>query len=392
MIGSTGFAAVAGDEVKLALVINDSGGGGAEKVLTLLSGYAASEGVMTRVYTLQPGNDSYELDPRVERVVLPTGRMNRGVGRILGLPLQAADLAHQLRKWQPDVCVSFLPRSNIAHVMTRWFGSQHRLLISEHAPTRDAYPSDSISDRVMRSMIARFYPQADEVFTCSEGVKEGLARFGVDRDRMRVVYNPISLSEIHRAASASVPGASRDSTPTVITVGRLAHEKDHDTLLRAFAITRRRLKARLVLVGQGPLREELKALARELGISDSVVFAGWQENPFAWMANADLFVLSSRFEGFGNVVIEAMACGLPVVSTDCPSGPSEILANGEAGVLVPVADVHAMADAICAVLEDDELREQLADKSQRRAPEFDISLIGRRYLERCQAWSTEASR
>jgi glycosyltransferase involved in cell wall biosynthesis len=134
------------------------------------------------------------------------------------------------------------------------------------------------------------------------------------------------------------------------------------------------------------------ALARELGISDSVVFAGWQENPFAWMANADLFVLSSRFEGFGNAVIEAMACGLPVVSTDCPSGPSEILANGEAGILVPVADVHAMADAICAVLEDDKLREQLADKSQRRAPEFDISLIGRRYLERCRAWSTEASR
>jgi glycosyltransferase involved in cell wall biosynthesis len=109
------------------------------------------------------------------------------------------------------------------------------------------------------------------------------------------------------------------------------------------------------------------------------------------MANADLFVLSSRFEGFGNVVIEAMACGLPVVSTDCPSGPSEILANGEAGILVP-ADVHAMADAICAVLEDDKLREQLADKSQRRAPQFDISLIGRQYLECCQAWSTEASR
>jgi glycosyltransferase involved in cell wall biosynthesis len=189
-----------------------------------------------------------------------------------------------------------------------------------------------------------------------------------------------------------VPDANTGAIPTIITVGRLVYQKDHDTLLRAFALARSRLDASLVLVGQGPLQDELTTLARELGISDRVIFAGWQQNPFAWMANADLFVLSSRFEGFGNVVIEAMACGLPVVSTDCPSGPSEILANGDAGILVPVGDVHAMADAMCAVLQDGKLRKQLADKSQRRAPEFDISVIGPRHLEYCRAWSTEASR
>jgi glycosyltransferase involved in cell wall biosynthesis len=378
--------------MKLAFIINTLGGGGAEKAVTLLSGYAASEGVTTRVYTLQSGSDAYQLDPRIERVVLTSGRMNRGVGRILSLPLQAAELARQLRNWRPDVCVSVLPRSNIAHVMTRWFGNRQPVLITEQVSSRDAYPSKSIKDRVMRSMIARFYPQADQVFPSSEGVKEGLTRFGVDRDRMQVVYNAVSLSEIHQAASASVPAANTDSVPTIITVGRLAYQKDHETLLRAFALTRRRLEARLVLVGQGPLRDDLTALARELEISDRVLFAGWQENPFAWMANADLFVLSSRFEGFGNVVVEAMACGLPVVSTDCPSGPSEILANGDAGILVPVGDVHAMADAMCAVLQDGKLRKQLADKSQRRAPEFDISVIGPRHLEYCRAWSTEASR
>jgi glycosyltransferase involved in cell wall biosynthesis len=147
----------------------------------------------------------------------------------------------------------------------------------------------------------------------------------------------------------------------------------------------------LVLVGQGPLQDELTALARELGISDRVVFAGWQENPFAWMANADLFVLSSRFEGFGNVVIEAMACGLPVVSTDCPSGPSEILAGGDTGILVPVGNARALADAMCAVLEDGNLRAQLADKSRRRVPEFDISVIGRQYLGHCEAWSSKSA-
>jgi glycosyltransferase involved in cell wall biosynthesis len=378
--------------MKLALIINDLSGGGAEKAVVLLSGYAAAQGVETRIYTLQSGKDSYELDPRIERVTLATSRTSRGVGRILSLPLQAADLARELRKWQPDVCVSVLPRSNIAHVMTRWFGNRQPVLITEQVSSRDAYPSESLKDRVMRSLIARFYPQADQVFPSSEGVKEGLTRFGVDRDQMQVVYNPVSLSEIDQAASAAVPDANTGAIPTIITVGRLVYQKDHDTLLRAFALARSRLDASLVLVGQGPLQDELTTLARELGISDRVIFAGWQQNPFAWMANADLFVLSSRFEGFGNVVIEAMACGLPVVSTDCPSGPSEILANGDAGILVPVGDVHAMADAMCAVLQDGKLRKQLADKSQRRAPEFDISVIGPRHLEYCRAWSTEASR
>ena len=377
--------------VKLAFVINDLSGGGAEKAVTLLSGYAASRGVDTRVYALQSVNDRYDLDPRVEKVVLTSGLINRGVGRILGLPLQAAELAYELRRWRPDVCVSVLPRSNIAHVMTRWFGNKQPVLITEQVSSRDAYPSGSIGDRIMRAMISRFYAQADQVFPSSEGVKEGLARFGVDPARMEVVYNPISLNDILQAAGASVPHMATDSIPNIITVGRLAYQKDHVTLLRAFALALRRVQARLVLVGQGPLHGELVTLAEELGISDKVLFAGWQENPFSWMANADLFVLSSRFEGFGNVVIEAMACGLPVVSTDCPSGPNEILANGDAGILVPVGDVHALADAICLVLENSELREQLADKSKRRAPEFDISMIGRRHLEHCLAWKRGGS-
>jgi len=377
--------------MKLALVINDLSGGGAEKAVVLLSGYAAAQGVETRIYTLQSSKDSYELDPRIERVTLASSGTSRGVGRILSLPLQAADLARELRKWKPDVCVSVLPRSNIAHVMTRWFGNRQPVLITEQVSSRDAYPSESLKDRLMRSLIARFYPQADQVFPSSEGVKEGLTRFGVDRDQMQVVYNPVSLSEIDQAASAAPPDANTGSIPTIITVGRLAYQKDHHTLLRAFALARSRLDARLVLVGQGPLRDELTALARELGISDRVIFAGWQQNPFAWMANADLFVLSSRFEGFGNVIIEAMACGLPVVSTDCPSGPGEILAGGDAGILVPVGDAQALADAMCAVLGDSKLRAQLADKSRRRAPEFDISVIGRQYLGHCEAWSSKSA-
>jgi GalNAc-alpha-(1->4)-GalNAc-alpha-(1->3)-diNAcBac-PP-undecaprenol alpha-1,4-N-acetyl-D-galactosaminyltransferase len=365
--------------VRLAFIINDLSGGGAEKALTLLSGYLVDEGVEVRVITMQSGNDGYALAPGVERVTLQSGRLGHGVGKVLGLPVQASELARVIRDWQPDVCVSFLPRSNVAHVMTRWFGNRRPILLTEQISSRDNYPGSGVADRVMRALIGRFYPRADGVFPSSDGVKTGLVGFGVPPEKMHVVYNAISLPEIEASTRQPVDGIDFGDRPTIITVGRHAEQKDHETLLRAFAVVRQRLDARLVLLGQGPLRGDLEALARTLGVSDSVVFAGWQANPFAWLARADLFVLSSRFEGFGNVIVEAMACGLPVVSTDCPSGPREILLDGDAGLLVPVGDVAALADAMHSVLADRAVRDQLARKSQQRAPEFDISVIGPAY-------------
>jgi glycosyltransferase involved in cell wall biosynthesis len=374
--------AAAEERMKAAFVINDLSGGGAEKALTLLSRYLAGEGIETRVITLEDGNDGYLLSSEIVRVNLRSGLLNRGVGKILALPLQAAELARFLSRWEPDVCVSFLPRSNIVHVMTRWFGNRQPILLTEQISSRDNYPTDGLADRVMRTLIAHFYPRADAVFPSSRGVLEGLIRFGVPRERMRVVYNPVSVDDIRARARESLRVQDgSDAVPTVITVGRHAEQKDHQTLLRAFALVRQRMDARLVFVGQGPLRGELEALAAELGIEDSVIFAGWQDNPFAWMGCADLFVLSSRYEGFGNVIVEAMACELPVVSTDCPSGPSEILKGGEAGILVPVGDVSSLAEAIVSVLHDRQLRERLVEHSRRRAPEFDISVIGPQYRD-----------
>jgi glycosyltransferase involved in cell wall biosynthesis len=180
--------------------------------------------------------------------------------------------------------------------------------------------------------------------------------------------------------------------PTVITVGRHTKQKDQETLIRAFARTLERVPARLVLVGQGPWRSNLEALVAELGIGDAVLFAGWQENPFCWMARSDLFVLSSRFEGFGNVIVEAMACGLPVICTDCRGGPSEIVRGGEDGILVPVGDVETLAGAITKLLLDEVLRAEFAQKAQCRAAAFDISQIGIQYEEILQSVVRETAR
>jgi glycosyltransferase involved in cell wall biosynthesis len=381
MSSRTPPAAELGRLTRVSFIINEMGGGGAERAVALLAGYLAGQGVAVQVITVQESVDAYQLDPRIQRRTLRSGRLSRGAGKVLGLPVQAAELARALRGWRPDVAVSFLPRSNIVHVMTRWFGNRNPVLVTEQAFSSERYRTGQLQDRVMRWLIRTFYPRADAVLPSSLGVQGGLRPFGVEPERMRVVYNPIDVGEIQRSAQEPVEGFNGDGVPTIITVGRHVEQKDHHTLLRAFAEVRRRTAVRLVLLGQGPLRPELEGLAAELGIQDSVLFAGWQSNPFAWLARSDLFVLSSRFEGFGNVLVEAMACGLPVVSTDCCSGPREILRDGEDGLLVPVGDVDALAGAMLRVLQDRPLRERLARRSLERASDFDISIIGAEYQE-----------
>lgn len=378
--------------MRVAFIINDLSGGGAEKAVTLLSQFLVDRHATVRVLTLQHSRDGYTLDPRVERRSLRSGIIGNGVGRLLALPIQAYELAHELRGWLPDVCVSFLPRSNFAHVMTRWFGNRRPILVTEQNSSHDTYPTAAPRDLVMRAMMRWLYPKADAVFASSKGVLEGLISFGVERHRMTVVYNAVRLCEIEEKVREQPPPLQPRGRPVVITVGRHAPQKDHATLLRAVAEVRKRLDIELILLGEGPQQSDLERLALSLGIADAVSFVGWQDNPFAWMAAADVFVLSSRFEGFGNVLVEAMACGVPVISTDCPSGPREILANGEAGILTPVGDVVALSSAIADVLTDASLRESMVTQARLRAPQFDISLIGEEYETLLRAYLPAAER
>ncbi|MEX2140290.1 MAG: glycosyltransferase [Pirellulales bacterium] len=365
--------------MKIVFVINDLSGGGAEKLLQLLSSFLASRGHQVSVVTLQTGSDAYELDRSIRKVTLGTSRFARGIGKIAALPAQARKLNRLISELEPDICIGNLPRANLALLMTRWFGNQRPVIVTEHAITREAYPSSRVSDRVMRWLIGRFYHKADGVVAVSRGVGEGLLEFQVSQQQVHVIHNAIHLESIESLARQAPLGFPSGDLPTVITVGRHAREKDQETLIRAFGRTRKCLPARLILVGRGPWRKNLEALVRELGLADTVMFAGWQENPFSWLGRSDLFVLSSRFEGFGNVIVEAMACGLPVISTDCHSGPREILRDGADGILVPVGDVEALADGMTNVLSDNELRAGLAHKARSRAADFDIALIGVQY-------------
>ncbi len=207
---------------------------------------------------------------------------------------------------------------------------------------------------LQRTSMGRLYPFADQVIVTSRGVADDMADYtGLAREHIEVVPSPVVPDELLHATQPRPehPWFHDHGPPVILSVGELGQRKGYDTLLRAFATLRDQRPARLLILGRGKLREELQRLAAELGVADAVDFAGFQPNPFAFMAHADLFAFASRWEGLGFVLIEALAMGTPVVSTDCPSGPREILADGKYGELVPVDDHQAMARAMAKSLD-----------------------------------------
>lgn len=163
-----------------------------------------------------------------------------------------------------------------------------------------------------------------------------------------------------------------NNLPLIVSIGRLVHQKGFDVLIRAFKAVRKSYHSKLLIIGDGKKRAELSQLVESLNLKEDVSFLEFQHNPFKYMKRADVFCLASRYEGFGNVIIEAMTLGIPVVVTDCPSGPAEIVDKGKYGILVPPDDHDAFAEALLKVLTDNELRENLSWLSIERAKDFDI--------------------
>jgi len=222
------------------------------------------------------------------------------------------------------------------------------------------------------------YPKADAIVAVSQGVADDLiTTIRVARDRVMVIYNPVVTEALRARSLEDVRNGwlTRQSVPIVLGVGRLTQAKDFATLIRAFALLRATRDVRLLILGEGELRQDLEALVRHTGMEHDVLLPGFVDNPYPYMRQAALFVLSSSFEGLPNALIEAMACGTPVIATDCPSGPAEILEGGRWGRLVPVGNVNALADAIAATL-DDKARPDMA----RRAADFGCDNAVNRYL------------
>jgi glycosyltransferase involved in cell wall biosynthesis len=258
--------------------------------------------------------------------------------------------------------VTAVPSCNLAAVWARRLaGVDTRVLISERtAPSKMLSKSGNWRARFLPSLMHRTYQQADVIVSVSGALGDDLAAVtGIPRQRIVTIYNPVVGPQLAELAAEPVqhPWFQAGEPPVVLSVGRLSPQKDLPTLVRAFARLRQTREARLVVLGgatangKTELRQtDLAALAENLGIEPEVALLGFVDNPYAYMAKAQVLALSSAWEGFGNVLVEAMACGCPVVSTDCPNGPAEILAGGRFGPLVPVGDAPRLAAALDAVL------------------------------------------
>jgi len=222
-------------------------------------------------------------------------------------------------------------------------------------------------------LIRWLYPRASLIIANTSGARTELtAALGVAEDRIAVVPNPIDLDRVLALASEPLdPEVTWPEGPVLVHVGRFSYAKDHDTLLNAFARIRSRRRATLVLVGGGEDEARVRALCTALGLDDSVVFTGFTRNPYRYLARATISVLTSRFEGLPNALIESMALGVPIVSTACRYGPIEIIGDNEYGVLTPVGDAQAFADAVEALLDDPARRQHLSERGRIRARDFD---------------------
>ncbi|MEM2568314.1 MAG: glycosyltransferase, partial [Candidatus Bathyarchaeia archaeon] len=290
------------------------------------------------------------------------------------LPMSVLPLIPYLRSVDITAFIALGYLGVIPAILVHRFTKSVPVIAWEQLHLRTALKYTARNDKfyvwVIEKLLKATYPRADRIVASSKDLAKDLLEFtGVSVERVRIIYNPYD-PEIERKANEplSHPWFSNGQLPVILGVGRLHVQKDFPTLIQAFALVRQNRPCRLVILGEGEERPKLERLVRELGLENDVSLAGFEPNPFKFMKNASVFVLSSKYEGFGNVIIEALACGCPVVSTDCPSGPSEILEDGKWGKLVPVGDVEAMAKAILETLDNPPDRKAL----QQRAMDFHI--------------------
>jgi glycosyltransferase involved in cell wall biosynthesis len=356
---------------KILFVIPSLAKNGAENVLVMILQHLNRERFQPAVLSFHSRND-FGSDIPDDVKILSLHKKNKWDN--LNILFR---LSKVLRDENPDLICSFITYTNYLCSMAKSFSRiKTPLIISERT-----YLSLAIQLQkyiaIKQILIRHYYPKADAIICVSQGVYHDLvAHVGITQKQYKIIYNPIDLNKIQNLALEEVDHSwFSDSIPVLVACGRLIPPKNFPLLLKAISLVIKSMPVRLIVLGEGTLRNNLINTTAHLGISKNVSFLGYQKNPYKYMARAKGFILSSSFEGFGNVIIEAMACGTPVISTRCPSGPDEIISDGVNGILVPVNDAPAMAAAIKRLLSDPALQAQLAVQGKKRVTDFSIDKI-----------------
>lgn len=346
-------------------------GGGAERaVVNLLKGLAKRDEFDLDLVLSAKEGPYLELVPEQVRIVdLNKGRVVTSI-----LPL-----VNYLRGNQPWALIGNMGHVNVVASIARELSRIKTRLILVEQNTLSANKKNSVRAKLVPTFMKWLYPRADVVAGVSAGVSRDLEQqLGLKKESVEVLNNPVVNEDLITQSQANLdhPWFAENSPPVFLAVGRLNQQKDFPNLLRAFALIRKTNFARLIILGEGEKRQELEEIVENLGISEDVLMPGFVSNPYAYLKRASCFVLSSRNEGLPTVLIEAMACGCPVVATNCPSGPDEILDNGTYGSLVPMENSEALSKAMLETLKNPPTKEIL----MQRAKEYSTEKVVTTYL------------
>lgn len=355
---------------RIAIFLPNLTGGGAERVALILAERLIAEGHDVDLVLAKAEGVLLGIVPSEARVIDLNARRLRHA---------LSGYWRYLRRERPDaVQASLWPLTAVTIAAARMARSKARIVVSDHNRLSVQYGGSRTSLAALRILMRLLYPLAAVRVCVSDGVAEDLARLsGLAKDRFTVIHNPVPQPpEAPMQPDPEIERLWAGAGQRILTVGSLKPQKNQALLVQGLALLDKAFDARLMILGEGPLRAQLAQLASELGVADRVIMPGFATDPWPYYASADQFVLSSDYEGFGNVLVEAMAAGLPVVSTDCPSGPAEILDGGKYGRLVPVGDARALAVAIA----DSLANPADADKLKARARQFRPEIAVERYL------------
>ncbi len=399
-----------GSAGRIAFLLDNVEGGGVQRMTLVLAGAFARHGYQTDVLVCRNQGELAALVPEGVRLLalgsggaLATCRHAVSSGAYIAAAVALDQiLAHRWLRYarclppltgylathRPACLISATPRINLLAVMAvRASGGTTRSIVTERISISAKLADEpEVRLRQLIPLMKRSYRLASSIVAVSEDLADDVAKqLALPRERVSTIYNPVVGPELEDAMREPLddPWFAPDAPPVLLSAGRSSDQKDFETLLRAFATVRRQRPCRLVILGQQVGRsrkrrhEDLLELADELGVRDDLRLLAFVLNPFPYMARAAVFVLASRYEGLPGVLIQAMACGTPVVSTDCPTGPREILEGGRWGRLVPVADASALGQAILDTISDPPAAQTLID----RARHFSVERSFARYRE-----------
>ncbi len=399
---------VLGRPLKVLLLLTSLHGGGAERVAVHLLNGLDPRRIDARMGLLRKAGPYVGLVNEQSRLLIaPDGERyfnydgpnsdQYAPGKLIGSAVRAPmAFRDMIQRTRPDVVMSFLKGTNLLTWLSllglggrrpRWIareGNNVLAVVNEEAP-------NELIRRISLGLTSRAYNRADAVLANATDMAETLLTdLALDRSRMRMINNPIDLAAISSARNQPAPGAP--NRPYILTAGRLEYQKAHEVLLRAFAQSGLWRSHALVILGKGSRLNELHRLAAQLGIGEHVRFIGFVANPYAWMARAELFVLPSRWEGFPTVAAEALACGVPLLMTDCRFGARDVIEPGVSGELVPVDDAEAMARSMAELIASPTRRAALREAGIARVEQFAVGKMVEQYATLFEEFAPVAGR